>query len=661
MTTAAAKAVFISYASQDAEEAQRLCDALREGGIEVWFDKNELRGGDRWDNRIRQQIRDCSLFIPVISANTQSRPEGYFRLEWRLAVERTHLMSERLSFLVPVVIDALSEREADVPDAFRAVQWTALAGGRTSQEFVQRVAGLLAGARAPAPPATGPQASPPRRLALYLAAAVVALAAAYVAIDKGLLRRGIVAAAPASRKESGLPVQPTPAPQSIAVLPFVDMSEKHDQEYFSDGLAEELLNLLAKTPGLHVIARTSSFYFKGKQVTIAEIARTLGVANILQGSVRKSGSHVRVSTQLIVASTGEEVWSEIYSLEFKDVFKVQDQIAGAVSAALRLKLAPLQAIDDRGTTSPEAYEQLLLARQLSREAGADAKHRAVDAYQKAIGLDPHYAAAYAELSIMQDYVADVTGDAEGKAAAMASAEKAVALAPEQADGYAARGVLRLTTRFDWSGAQADLSRALAIDAADSKVQARYAYVMAAVGRLGDATVAIQKSLASDPLSVSGWGNLSLYAIASGDYATAHAALARALALNPESTYSLRNAGKLQLLEHDAAAALATFGSCHDEVFRLYGIAMAEHSLGDARKSQQALDELIAQHAADAAFQIATVYAWRGETDAAFTWLERAYTERDGGLIEIKTEPLLNSLREDPRYRQFLSKLQMPAG
>jgi predicted Zn-dependent protease len=115
------------------------------------------------------------------------------------------------------------------------------------------------------------------------------------------------------------------------------------------------------------------------------------------------------------------------------------------------------------------------------------------------------------------------------------------------------------------------------------------------------------------------------------------------------------------LEHDAAAALATFGSCHDEVFRLYGIAMAEHSLGDARKSQQALDELIAQHAADAAFQIATVYAWRGETDAAFTWLERAYTERDGGLIEIKTEPLLNSLREDPRYRQFLSKLQMPAG
>jgi TolB-like protein len=150
----------------------------------------------------------------------------------------------------------------------------------------------------------------------------VALAAAYVAIDKGLLRRGIVAAAPASRKESGLPVQPTPAPQSIAVLPFVDMSEKHDQEYFSDGLAEELLNLLAKTPGLHVIARTSSFYFKGKQVTIAEIARTLGVANILQGSVRKSGSHVRVSTQLIVASSGEEVWSEIYSLEFKDVFKV---------------------------------------------------------------------------------------------------------------------------------------------------------------------------------------------------------------------------------------------------------------------------------------------------------------------------------------------------
>jgi TolB-like protein/Flp pilus assembly protein TadD len=656
--------VFLSYASQDAEAAQRICEALRAGGIEVWFDKNELRGGDRWDRQIRQQIRDCTLLIPVISANTQLRPEGYFRLEWRLAVERTQLMSDRVPFLVPVRVDPLDEREADVPDAFKAVQWTQLAGGETPPAFVQRISDLLNGGRdaIPKPSTQVPTGFQSPRMTRWLVGAGlgagVILAAGYITVGKLLAPTPRPPEASATRVGSATPAEPTPAPQSIAVLPFVDMSEKHDQEYFSDGLAEELLNILAKTPGLHVIARTSSFYFKGKQVTVPEIGKTLGVANILEGSVRKSGTHLRVSTQLVVADSGEEVWSEVYSMEFKDLFKVQDQIAGAVSAALRLKLLPSQALDHRGTSSPDAYEQLLLAREFSRAAGADAKQRAVAAYQKAIAIDPKYAAAYAELSIMQNYVADFTGDAAGNVAALASAEKAVALAPDQADGYAARGVLRLTTNFDWQGAQADLSRALSIDAGDSRVQARYAYVMAAVGRLDEATVAIRKSLAADPLSVSAWGNLSLYAIASGDYPAAHEALGHALALNPKSTYSLKNAGKLQLLEHDPAAALRTFASCQDEVFRLYGTVMAEYSLGHFQESQKSLGELVTKHGDDAAFQIATVYAWRGEKDAAFEWLERAYAERDGGLIELTTEPLLRGLREDLRYRTFLTRLKL---
>ena len=661
MTSAPSKAVFISYASQDAEPAQRICEALRAANLEVWFDKNELRGGDRWDRQIRRQIRDCTLLIPVISQNTQARPEGYFRLEWRLAVERTHLMSERVPFLVPVLVDPLDERAADVPDAFKAVQWTQLIGGETPAAFVRRISALLDGARDALPdqPPRVSQGFKPSRLAPWLVGAGAVVAAGYLTIDKLLPPRTRRADASATQAVPAVASQPTPAPQSIAVLPFVDMSEKHDQEYFSDGLAEELLNILAKTPGLHVIARTSSFYFKGKQVTIPEIAKTLGVANILEGSVRKSGTHLRVSTQLIVADSGEEVWSEIYSLEFKDLFKVQDQIAGAVSAALRLKLLPSQAHGNSGTSNPDAYEQLLLARELSRASGADAKQRAVETYEKAIAIDPKYAAAYAELSIMQNYVADFAGDAAGKLAAVASADKAVALAPDQADGYAARGVLRLTTSFDWQGAQADLSRALSIDAGDSRVQARYAYVMAAVGRLDQATAALRKSLAADPLSVSAWGNLSLYAMAQGDYPAAHDALAHALALNPLSTYSLRNAGKLQLLEHDPAAALRTFASCQDDVFRLYGTVMAEYSLGHTQASQRSLDQLIAQHGDDAPFQIATVYAWRGEKDAAFDWLERAYAGRDGGLIELATDPLLRGVRDDPRYRAFLTRLKLP--
>lgn len=647
MTSAPSKAVFISYASQDAEAAQRICEALRAGGLEVWFDRNELRGGDPWDRQIRRQIRDCALFVPVLSSHTQARPEGYFRLEWRLAVERTHLMSDRVTFLMPVAVDSLDAREADVPDAFRTVQWTQLAQGVTPPEFVERVS-LLLSPGPPRPIASGPTAralNAPKRshLLIWLAVLLLLLVAGYVAVEKVVLpRRSAQAAA-----------------QSIAVLPFLDMSENHDQEYFSDGLAEELLNLLTKTPGLHVIARTSSFYFKGKQVTLAEVAKSLGVANILEGSVRKSGDHLRVSTQLFVASSGETVWSETYDIEFKDVFKVQDEIAGAVSAALRLKLMPTQGIADRETTNVEAYALLLQARQFGREAGADNKNRAVEAYRKAIALDPHYAEAYAELAIMQNYIADFSSDAAGYAAAMASAEKAVTLAPDQADGYAARGVLRLTTNFDWAGAQADLSKALSMNAGDSKVQGRYAYVMAAVGRLPEATAAIKKSLAVDPLSVSAWGNLSLYAMAEGDYAGAHAALAHALALNPQSTYSLKNSGKLELLEGYPAAALTTFDACKDEVFRLYGVAMAEFSLGHAEKSQLALDQLIARHADEAQFQIATVYAWRGEKDSAFTWLERSYVGHDGGLIEVKTEPLLRSLRGDSRYAQFLQEIKIP--
>ena len=346
-------AVFLSYASQDTEAARRICEALRAAGVEVWFDQSELRGGDAWDHSIRRQIKTCALFIPVVSRHTRARDEGYFRLEWKLAIDRSHLMAATKTFLLPVVIDDTRDDDEGVPERFREVQWLRLPEGLTPPGFAARVARLLsqlpeakstagpaAQAVAAAPAAASGTAAPSGTAAagiarattstsqpklLWITLTLLVLAIGFVAADRFLLSRR----APLAAAAPSMPVHEasTVSDHSIAVLPFLDMSEKRDQEYFSDGLAEELLDLLAKTPGLHVIARTSSFYFKGKQATVPEIARTLRVANILEGSVRKSGNRLRITTQLVRADNGEHLWSETYDRDQEDVFKIQDDIA----------------------------------------------------------------------------------------------------------------------------------------------------------------------------------------------------------------------------------------------------------------------------------------------------------------------------------------------
>ena len=452
---------------------------------------------------------------------------------------------------------------------------------------------------------------------------------------------------------------PAISEKSIAVLPFVNMSSDKEQEYFSDGLAEELLDLLAKTPGLHVIARTSSFSFKGKSEDIPTIAAKLKVANILEGSVRKSGTHLRVTTQLIRADTGEHIWSETYDRELKDVFKVQDEIAGAVVAALKLKLAPAQDASAHGTSNTEAYNQYLLGRQFWNRRNLDGYRRAVESYQKAIALDPDYAAAYAGLAMAENYVADATGDPAELKRAREAAEKAVALAPEQADGYAARGYIRTTSGFDWVGAQADLEKALALDPGDSTIQRRYGQLLSSLGRISEAIVSTKKAIELDPLSEPAWQTLDQFLIAKRDFAGAKEANRRALEINPESVYALNDLGTLQLLEGNAAEAAATFRRITSENFRLTSLAMAEYTLGRAKESQQALDDAIATQSDSAAYQIAEVHAWRGDKDKAFEWLDRAYKQQDGGLSAIKYDPIVEGLVGDPRYRSLLRKLNLP--
>ena len=490
------------------------------------------------------------------------------------------------------------------------------------------------------------------RAAAWLVALAAIAVLAVVGVDRLILPRHVAQAVPTSSF--------APPAGSVAVLPFVNMSSDKEQAYFSDGLTEELIDLLGRVPDLHVPARTSSFYFKGKDETIANIALQLRVRYVLEGSVRKAGQRLRITTQLIRADNAYLLWSQTYDRDDSDVFAVQDDIAKAVVAALQIKLAAgLQDTGSRGTTSTEAYEQYLLGRQFHRRGSLEGYRLAVAAYSKAIALDPNYAAAYAGLALAEAYLSDLTGDTtEGIKRAQQSVDKAIALAPTDAIGHAARSFIRATWLWDWSGAQADIEKALIFDPRNSDVQHRYASLLDSVGRLSEAIAAQKYAVELDPLSSNAWENLGRYYTDRGDYAEADAALGRAIDIEPTSVFALNNLGTLRLLQGKGQEALAAFQRIESGAFRLYGIAMAQHTLGNVTESRRALDETVAKYAQQNAYQIAEAFGWCGEKEKAFEWLETAYQQRDGGLSEINDDPTLSSLHADPRYKALLRRINL---
>ena len=500
----------------------------------------------------------------------------------------------------------------------------------------------------------------------YTIIGLLVLAIGLFAVDRFVPRKAepAVAARAASAASAAADPAPAASDNSVAVLPFVDMSQAKDQEYFSDGLSEELLNLLAQVPQLRVIARTSSFAFKGKEVGVAEIAKTLNVAHVLEGSVRKSGETLRITAQLIRTADSSHLWSETYDRQLTDVFKVQDEIAGAVVAQLKVKLLPAQQVTNQHrTSSAEAHSQYLLGNQFFNRNSVDGYRLAVPAYEKAIALDPNFAAAYAGLAFAQLYAADYAPTADEMAQqrqhAQAATEKAIALGPDLADGYAARGWMRASVTWDWNGAEADFAKALALEPGNAASQRRYAVLLQSFGQLAESVAASRKAIDLDPLSASAWNNLgSTYLSDRSQFRQAREALEHALAINPESSFANFNLAMLELLEGHLQTALA-LSLRSGEVWREAGSAVCEYSLGHAAQSQRALDELIARYAHESAYQVAEVYSWRGEKDKAFEWLDRAYEQRDGGLSQIKADLLVESLRSDARFAAMVRKLGLP--
>ena len=502
----AVKAVFLSYASQDAEAARRICEALRAAGIEVWFDQNELRGGDAWDQHIRQRIHDCALFVPLISAHTDERTEGYFRLEWKLAVDRSHLMADDAAFLLPVVIDGTPETTARVPDKFHTVQWTRLPGGATRLGFCQQVSAFLDGTAQPTRPQAGPVALPGRRSSRW---PLIAGIGALVLVALGVLAWRTMNRMPAAAR-APQPVATSPAStipeHSIAVLPFVNLSSVKDEEYFSDGLAEDLLNLLSKVPGLQVAARTSAFSFKGRTVDVPTMGRQLKVASVLEGTVRKVGSHLRVTAQLERAADGYQIWSETYDRELGDVFRIQDDIANAVVKALKVSLLWGAAPRNPGTQNSEAYLVFLQGRaKMATQRLADTKAAVAD-FESTLKLDPNYAPAYVELATAKVRLAEFEVTSNRVTAANAAVEeskllieRALALDPNDAQAYVERGYLRALINF--SGAEQDYRRGIELNPNSARGYAGLASVLYEDPRLRDEALAmLEQARRLDPLA-----------------------------------------------------------------------------------------------------------------------------------------------------------------
>ncbi len=489
-------AVFLSYAREDAEAARRIADALRAFGVEVWFDQHELRGGDQWDQKIRSQIKGCALFVPIVSATTEARPEGYFRREWKLAAERTADMGRRAVFLVPVVVDGTPESSADVPEEFLRVQWTRLPNGVPSPQFVEQVKRLLepprvsAGLRpspadVPADPVLSGSTSPVsgiwRKLPLVVAIAVI------VAIGFGVAwwtRRP-----PADSAHRGV-AEVT----AVAVVPFANLSGDPSQEYFSDGLTEEILNALAREPDLRVPGRASAFSFKNKSTPATEIARALNVTRIVEGSVRRERNRVRITIQLTRASDGFTEQLGSFTEEFTDVWALQDKVAREVVRKLTNRAATVGKVVL--TKNTEAYEAYLRGRALQLRASRDAAKE----YERAVAIDPAFALAWTRLAetrfrpFWSGYdtspgLIDSTKDA---------IDRALAIQPDLPDALIMRAHWVSEAKGDFAAAKSDLEHADSLQPPTAELRFAQAILAFDLGDVAEGIRLGRECLSLDP-------------------------------------------------------------------------------------------------------------------------------------------------------------------
>jgi len=473
--------------------------------------------------------------------------------------------------------------------------------------------------------------------------------------------------------EQGLPTAPRKdSVASIAVLPFANRSASTEDEYFSDGLADELLNVLSKIKGLRVIARASSFQFKGKNEDLGVIGAKLNVATVLDGSVRKAGNRVRISVQLVNVGDNSHLWSETYDRTLEDIFAVQDDIAQSVVKELRTtllgeaadsdasgqaKAEVAQAVRGRGTDA-EAHRLYLLALHLIDRGSPEDTRKAIGYLKEVLTRDPQYALAWTGLSVAYSREADAAWvpPAEGYKRAQEAAEEALALDPNLSEAHASLGWMRWVHDWDLRGAQVSLTRALELSPGNALALRRNGALARALGHFDEAIRLNRQAVEQDPLSPWAWSSFGGALLFADRFAEAEAAFRNARELAPQGTITHASLSQALLGQGRTEEALAEATREPHEIVRLYGLAIVYASLGRRAESDAALRELIEKYAKDWGFQIAEVYGVQGEVDKAFEWLERAYAERDSGVMSAKTSTRLRSLHGDPRWSVFLKKI-----
>ena len=642
-TAGPARLLFISYASHDAEVAQKVCSALEAAGFPCWLAPRDVKPGAQYADAIVGAINEAKAVVLVLSGGAVASSHVGREVE-RAASKHKKIIAFR--------IDAASLSRA-LEYFLGESQWIDVPalGMTAALAKLAEAVGQGPANRAQQIPATKRTTRTKKRIAIAAAILVCVGAAAALGLHFwSYNHRGAQPATPAAITD-----------KSIAVLPFTDMSEKKDQEYFADGMSEEILDLLAKLPGIRVIGRTSSFQFKGKNEDLRTIGSTLGAAYIVEGSVRKSGERIRVTAQLIGAQDGSHVWSETYDEPSDEVLKMQDEIATELVRALQVTVGADDLAAPPVLKSSEAYDFYLRGRHAIDQWNRTGFEAADGYFQQALEIDPTSARAAEWLATSHLYRAiwGFVPPREGFERARLSAQRALKLNPRSGTAHAVLASINTDYDWDWPAADRECAQALALEPHNPNVIGDAGFARSAFAQPDESVRLIAAAIALDPLDATWHEVLGQMRYRAGRLAEAEAELHKALDISPmyaEAHYFL---GQVLLAKGEPKAALDVMQQEVPESGRNTGLAIAYHALGNRAESDRALARQTKEHENDSAYEIAQARAYRGELDEAFAWLDRAYTQKDVELYWIKGDPLLKNLENDPRYKILLRKMKLP--
>jgi serine/threonine-protein kinase len=676
----AVRPLFISYASQDAAVADKICTALEAAGLNCWIAPRDVRAGEPYAAAIVEAINACRMLVLVLTKSAIDSPHVLREVE-RASSKKRSVLSIRLDTapLPPELEYFLS-----------ANQWLDASNGKIASvlpALIESVRDRGAGSIGPAPTAarqaeisrSGGVSGGRRRPYRSLAAIGILTAAAlgYVLVARfwpSNIFTPVATDSAAPSPQNTLGASSTkpdsaasgPPPHSIAVLPFVNMSGDPKQDYFSDGLSEELLNSLAAIHELQVAARTSSFTFKGKNEDVADIARKLNVGAVLEGSVRKDGNQVRITAQLINASTGFHLWSRTYDRDLKNVLALQTEIATAVTRSLQATLLTDVAttIEIGGTQNPAAFDAYLRGKNLARGTfDKESLLARAAAFSEAIRLDPKFAKAYVEAANSQNSFANNFSPGDQIHSwfkqARANAEKAVALAPELGEAHASMAGIWERGYLDFARAQAEYDRALALSPNDTEVLLRSGFFLVQMGRIETGLGNIRRAISLDQLNPSAYSRLSLSLTDAHRYREANDAAERALQFNPGNTTLVNSRGFNYLMLGDLEAARAPCTTAKPSWIGRLCAAVLYDRIHQRAQAEAELAAMQGEFGDGASYQYAEIYTQWGNIPKALDWLETAYRVPDPGLLTLKSDPLVDPLRKEPRFKAIEQKLNFP--